>query len=114
MSERFLNDCRGFHADCVSHRRPGKSVARSFAHRAACHAQAYPLRALVLGVGVPPTLARPPMTLPLTRLVTAHALPVAGTRMRAEPATADSTRARAEHNVALPDPADLTPLRFPN
>lgn len=114
MSERFLNDCRSFHTDCVSHRRPGKSAARGFACSPLRYAKTHPLRALVLSVGVAPTLARPPMALALTRLVTTNALPIAGTCMRAEPATADPTRAGAEHNVALPGPADLTLLRFPN
>ena len=40
------------------------------------------------------------------------ALPIASTRMRAEPPTADATRAGAEHDVALLGPADLPLLRF--
>ena len=112
MSDGFLNDCRSFHADCVSYRRPGKSSAWRLTRRAKRHAQTHPLRPLVLGVGVPPSLARPPMTLPLTRLVTAYALSIPGTCMRAEPATADATRAGAEHKVALLGSADLTLLCF--
>lgn len=112
MSDRFLNDYCGFHADCVSYRGPGKSGARRLANRATRHAQTHPLHALVLSVGVPPTLTRPPMALALTRLATAHALPIAGTCVRAEPATADPARAGAEHNVALPGSAGTTLLRF--
>ena len=54
------------------------------------------------------------MTLPLARFIAANALPITGSRMRAEPATADATRAGAEHTVALLGPTDLTLLRFQN
>jgi hypothetical protein len=53
------------------------------------------------------------MALALTRLVTAHALAIAGTCMRAEPATADPTWTGAEHNVALPGPARPDPSTLP-
>jgi len=111
-SDRFLNNYSDFYADCVSQRWPGKSGAWSFARHALRHPEPHPLCALVLRVGVPIARARPPIALPLTRLVTAHALPVAGTWMRAEPATADPTRTGAEHTLALLGPADLTLPRF--
>jgi hypothetical protein len=57
MSDRFLNDCSSFHADCVSHCRPVKSSARGFARRPLRDAKTHLLGALVFRVGVPPTLA---------------------------------------------------------
>jgi len=110
MSGRFLNNCRNFHADCVSHRGPVKSGARSLARRPSRHPQAHPLRAIVLSVDVPPTRARPPVALSLTRFRAAHALTITSPRMRAEPATADATRTGAVHPVALPRPLPPTSI----
>ena len=110
MYGRFLNNCRNFHADCVSHRGPVKSGARSLARRPSRHPQAHPLRAIVLSVDVPPTRARPPVALSLTRFRAAHALTITSPRMRAEPATADATRTGAVHPVALPRPLPPTSI----
>lgn len=97
MSRRFLNDRSDFHADCVSHRRPRKSGRRRLPRRSASHPQPHALRALVVRVGLPPEPARAPVTLSLTRFVTAHVLPISSPCMRAKPPTADATRARADH-----------------
>jgi hypothetical protein len=78
MSEGFLNNCRDFHTDCVSHRAPVKSRARCLARRAPRHSQPDPLDSLVLRIGVPPTLARASVPLSLTRLVATHTLPISG------------------------------------
>ena len=106
MSDRFLNDYRHFHTNCVSHRRPVESPRRRLPGHPQRHSSPHPLGSLLLRVGLTPSRARPPVALSLTRLLAAHALAISSPHMWTEPSTANSARTGAKHapSSRLPGP----------